>query len=351
MNATSPQDPLPHGKSIAAPVRMLTETELRQCVDIDLSSLVVVEEAFTWLAERSVDMPPVQHLSISEGIDGGPLGDVDIKSAFVPGLDRFAIKIASGFFGNVAMGLASGSGLMVVLDATTGHCGAVLLDNGYLTDVRTALAGAVAAKHLAPSTVHVAGILGTGRQAELQARALFLVRPFRRLRIYGRTAHRALDLAQRLAESLEGVQIEVMATARDVVEGCRCLITTTASREPLVRREWVQPGTHITAMGSDLPGKQELEASILLGADLCVWDRRAQCVRLGELQHVPEADRGGLTSCELGEITSGSRRGRTDDGHITVCDLTGTGVQDTAIAVYALGQAEAKELGQSITPY
>ena len=328
-------------------VRILTEAELRRCVDLDLEGLSVIEHAFTWLAERPVDMPPVQHLSIFEG-GREPLGDVDIKSAYVPGLDHFAIKIASGFSGNPALGLASGSGLMVVLSAATGHCAAVLLDNGYLTDVRTALAGAVAAKHLAPSTVQVAGVLGTGRQAELQAKALFLVRPFQRLLIYGRTTEHAEDLARRLTESLEDVQVEVAATPREVVEGCQCLITTTASREALVSREWLRPGLHLTAMGSDLPGKQELETAVLQAAALCVWDRRSQCARLGELQHVPETERDRLHSCELGEITSGCLPGRTDEQQITVCDLTGTGVQDTAVAVHALQRAESLGLGQSL---
>ncbi len=329
-------------------VRILTERQLRRCVDLDAEALEVIDDAFTWLAERPVDMPPVQHISVIGDAASGPVGDVDIKSAFVPGLDRFAIKIASGFFGNTSLGLPTGSGLMVVLDTDTGLCRAVLLDNGYLTDLRTALAGGVAARHLAPDDVEVAGVLGTGRQAELQARALHLVRPFSRLLIHGRTPAHASRLADRLRKKLDDVTLELVSSPREVIRRSRCVVTTTAAHEPLVRAEWLHPGLHITAMGSDLPGKQELAPETLLRADLCVFDRRAQCERLGELQHVAEDRRAELAWCELGEVTSGAHAGRIDASAVTVCDLTGTGVQDTAIASHVLEKAEALGFGSEI---
>ncbi|MDA8016400.1 MAG: ornithine cyclodeaminase family protein [Thermoanaerobaculia bacterium] len=327
-------------------VRIVTERELRSCVDLDTTAFGVVEQAFTWLAETPVEMPPIQHLSITER--GEALGDVDIKSAFVPGIDLFAVKIASGFASNLALGLPSGNGLMVLLDSRTGQCRAVLLDNGYLTDLRTALAGAVAAKHLAPAHVETVGVLGTGRQAELQARALLLARPYSKLLICGRTRSRAETLASLLAPKLEGVAIEVVAEAREVVERSQCVVTTTAAREPLVFADWLHPGLHLTAMGSDVPGKQELDPEVLLRADLCVVDRRSQSERLGELQHVEPALRASLTVLELGSLTSGRHPGRTEPGAITVCDLTGTGVQDTAIAVHALHKTQAAGRGSEI---
>ena len=312
---------------------ILDEATLRSCARLDLEALDVVEQAFTWLAEDRVDMPPIQHITVSEGP-----GDVDIKSAYVRGLDHFAIKIASGFFQNAQHGLPTGSGLMVVLSAKTGFCRAVLLDNGYLTDLRTALAGAVAARHLAPPTVDTAGIVGTGRQAELQARALHLVRPFEHLLIHGRTREKSEALAQRLGDIL-GVQARAATSRRELVQRSQCVVTTTPSTAPLLTPDFLHPGLHITAMGSDIPGKQELHPDILRQADRIVVDRRSQSERLGELQHLPEAERAELPIHELGDLTSGKVPGRKDDQQLTVCDLTGTGVQDTAIATYALAAA------------
>jgi ornithine cyclodeaminase len=313
---------------------ILDETTLRHHARLDLEALEVVEQAFTWLAEGRVDMPPIQHITVSEGP-----GDVDIKSAYVRGLDHFAIKIASGFFQNAQHGLPTGSGLMVVLSAKTGFCRAVLLDNGYLTDLRTALAGAVAARHLAPSTVETAGIVGTGRQAELQARALHLVRPFERLLIHGRTPKKAEALARRLGDTL-GVQARAEPSLQELARHSQCVVTTTPSTAPLLTPDMLHPGLHITAMGSDIPGKQELHPDILRTAHRVVVDRRSQSERLGELQHLPDAERARLPLHELGELTSGRVPGRENDQHITVCDLTGTGVQDTAIATYALDVAQ-----------
>ena len=160
-------------------VLVLTEPELRQCARIDATVLAAVEDAFTWLAEDRVMMPPIMHIEVA----AAP-GDVDIKSAYVRGLDTFAVKIGSGFFGNSALGLPSSSAMMVVLSAQTGFCEAVLLDNGYLTDLRTGLAGAVAAKYLAPERVSTVGVIGAGAQARYQVRCLQLVRDFERIVVF-----------------------------------------------------------------------------------------------------------------------------------------------------------------------
>ena len=340
----------------ASAVRILTESDLRRCVDLDLESIDVVEGAFTALAEKAVDMPPIQHLSVAEppspGAPAVHLGDVDVKSAFIPGLDHVAVKIATGFFGNAALGLPSGNGLMVLLETQTGRCAAVLLDNGYLTDVRTAAAGAVAARYLAPARSmgsgagYTVGVLGTGRQAELQMRALHRVRPFARLLVHGRNPTHARGLVDRLASHLKDVEIHVVDGVAEVLRCSRVVVTTTASTRPLITADMLPNGPlHITAMGSDLPGKQELDPEILRRADLCVFDRESQCARLGELQHVAAARRAELSSCELGELTAGRRVGRGASQGLTVCDLTGTGVQDTAMAVHALARAQAAGLG------
>ncbi len=304
------------------------EEELRRHVGLDVDTLAAVEDAFTWASTGRVVMPPIMHVDVPEGP-----GDVDVKSAWVAGLDSFAVKIASGFPCNAERGLPTGSGLMVVLSARTGFCEAVLLDNGYLTDVRTALAGAVAARHLALTSVHTVGVIGVGVQARLQIEALRLVRDFDRVLVFGRNRDRVELYREDMGKRL-GVEVQALPSVEDVVRGSQIVVTTTPAREPLVQAEWLHPGLHITAMGSDLSGKQELVAEVLRSADLLVCDSKKQAARGGELQHLPESE--AQRAFELGEITGGKREGRVDEKAISICDLTGMGTQDTAISLFAL---------------
>ena len=323
------------------PVLVLTESELRDCVGFDADCLRTIEDAFTWLCEGKVAMPPVMHIEVAEHH-----GDIDIKSACVRGLDHLAVKVASGFFENPKRGLPSGGAMVVVLNAKTGFCEAVMLDNAYLTDLRTGLAGAVAARHLAPEVVRTVGVLGSGAQARYQVRALRLVRDFERVLVSARDAGRTAAYIAEMSESL-GLPVEA-APAETLVRESDVVITTTPARAPLVDAAWLHPGLHITAMGSDLPGKQELDPEILRRADRLVCDRREQCLAMGELQHAAELLEGKNAPVELGEVTSGRTPGRQSAEEITVCDLTGTGVQDTAIACLALTRARVRGAGTLI---
>lgn len=325
-------------------VLVLTEAELRQCVGLDHEALEAVQNAFTWLADDKVVMPPIMHIEVAENN-----GDVDIKSAFVKGLDSFAVKMGSGFFNNPQLGLPSSSAMMVLLNAKTGFCEAVLLDNGYLTDVRTGLAGAVAAKLLAPQTVDAVGVIGTGAQARYQIKSLKLVRDFHRLFVIGRTSERVSAYIDEMRRALD-IDIVAAESVEQLVRESQIVVSTTPSREALIEAQWLHPGLHITAMGSDLAGKQELAADVLGSVDVLVCDRKSQCFAMGELRH--GLDAGIITEeseiHELGELTSGRIPGRRSPEDITVCDLTGTGVQDTAIALVAYRKAIQAGLGSKI---
>jgi ornithine cyclodeaminase len=328
-------------RSNEVPITILTEAELRQCVELDGAVIDAVADAFTALAAGRVVMPPVLHMDLPEAH-----GEVDVKTAYVSGLPSFALKVSPGFFDNPRLGLPSVSGMMMLLSATTGRLEALHLDNGYLTDVRTAAAGAVAARHLAREDARIAGVIGAGVQARLQMAALAQVRPIERALVWARDAAKADacadDLAGRLGlEALAVESVERLVLEADVV------VTTTPARDPLVVADWLHPGLHVTAMGSDAPDKNELHPAVLERADLLVCDARAQCARLGELHHALEQGIQ-LPTTELGEITGGARPGRTDDDQITVCDLTGTGVQDTVIALLAWRKAAAQGLGVTI---
>ncbi|MFB9790381.1 ectoine utilization protein EutC [Shinella granuli] len=322
-------------------MKILTEAELRRIVPLDLEAIACVEEAFHALATRAVAMPPILRLDIPEH-----RGEVDVKTAYVPGLSGFAIKISPGFFDNPKIGLPSTNGLMVLFSATTGLVEAVLLDNGYLTDVRTAAAGAVAARHLSRPDAAVAAIFGAGMQAKLQLEALCLVRPIREARLWARDGKKAEAAALELTAKL-GLPVRAEADGRAAVDGADIIVTTTPSETPVLRAEWLQPGQHVTAMGSDAEHKNEIEPAVITGAGLYVADSLRQTRRLGELHHAIAAGlvTEGTGFPELGEIIAGRKPGRSGPEEITVADLTGTGIQDTAIATLAAARAAATGAG------
>jgi ectoine utilization protein EutC len=322
---------------------IFTEKELREIVQIDEKAISVIEGAFTSLVTRKVVMPPIMRVDVEEHN-----GEVDVKTAYIEGYDMFAIKVSTGFFNNNKIGLPSGNGMMMLLSTITGFPQAFLLDNGYLTHVRTAAAGAVAANHLAKKNVETVGIIGTGSQSRYQLLALRKVRKFNRVLVSGRDPHKVEQFVKEMSELLD---VEAKGdSAENVVKQSDVVITTTPSSTPIIKTEWLHPGLHITAMGSDAEHKQELEAGVLKGAHKLVCDVKDQCFRLGELHHGLEQGTitKGSSIIELGEITSGKAAGRESEEEITVCDLTGTGVQDTAIALYAYERLQDENKGIEI---
>lgn len=312
-------------------ITVLSEEQLRDRIHLDPAAIDVVENAFATLADGGVVMPPILSMHMPD-----VNGELDVKTAYVPGLPGFAVKLSPGFFDNPAKGLPSTSGLMVVLSSETGRVKAVLLDNGYLTDVRTAAAGGVAARHLAREDAHKATIFGAGLQARMQLQALALVRPIKEAVIWARDPAKARALAEEMTGG--GMPCRAVGDPAEAAAFGDVVVTTTPASQPILRADWLRPGQHVTAMGSDQPGKNELDPICLDRADLYVADRVSQTRLMGELRAALDA---GLFADsedipELGNIITGRHPGRTSPDQITIADLTGTGVQDTAIATHAL---------------
>ena len=327
------------------PILVLNESDIRSCVSMDETALEEVAKGFTALAKGHVTLPPILRIDVKENH-----GEVDVKTAYIQGLDSFAIKVAAGFFENWKLGLPTGSGMMVLINSQTGNPLAVLMDNGYLTDVRTGIAGAIAAKHLAPKEVKMVGVIGSGMQARYQIRALKLVRDFSFLMVYGIVDD---EIDKYIDEISQELNIEVIRadSVESVVKESNLVVTTTPSKEPYLRAEWLHTGLHVTCMGSDSEDKQELFPDVFAKVDRIACDRKSQVFRLGELHHALEA---GVVSedreiIELGELTSGANPGRQSKEQITVCDLTGVGVQDTQIARLAYQRAVEQGLGIEIS--
>ncbi|MDP4033282.1 MAG: ectoine utilization protein EutC [Pseudorhodobacter sp.] len=326
------------------PIILLSEADLRALVPLDHEAIACVEQAFQALATLPVVMPPILRLDIAEH-----RGEVDVKTAYVPGIDSFAIKISPGFFGNPALGLPSTNGMMVVLSARTGLVEALLLDNGYLTDIRTAAAGAVAANYLARPDAATVAILGAGMQAGLQLQALCLVRKVTAARIWARDPAKAAAKAAALTQGL-GLPVTPAATVWQATAGADIVVATTPATAPILHADVLEPGQHITAMGADAEHKNEIAPEVITRARY-VADRLTQTRTLGELHHAIAA---GLVAAdahfpELGQIIAGQSAGRQSAQDITLADLTGTGIQDTAIAALALRRAQVVGAGQKIS--
>jgi ornithine cyclodeaminase len=306
-------------------MKIFDEAQIRAAVGT-AAAVGAMREAFRADGLGRTVVPAVINLAI-------PLvdGEFHVKSAYIEGVPHVAVKVAGGFYRNRERGLPTGSGLMIVFDAETGVAEALLLDNGYLTDLRTGAAGAVAADALAPAEIETVGVIGSGLQARHQIASLVQVRRVKRLVAWSPDrAH--LDAYCAEMRATLGLEATAVENPEAVARRAAVIITATPSRTPLVRAEWLRPGMHITAIGSDSPGKQELEADCLRRASLVVPDRRSQCRAFGELAHAPEL----AGHAQLGEIVAGTHPGRTRDDEITIADLTGVGFQDTAIASLTL---------------
>ena len=304
--------------------RVVTPDEIdRTLPRVDL--LPEIERGFAAYSAGRVRVPPVGELLFPDAN-----GELHIKYGATDGDGVFVVKIATGFYDNPALGLPSFGGLVIVGDARTGAVRTILLDGGKLTNLRTAAAGAVAAKYLAPKLVERIGIFGSGVQARLQAEALKAVTPCRDVVLWSRNAAKARVCADDLAAA--GFAVEVCAVPAEVAARANLLVTTTAAHEPYLRAADIRPGTHVTAMGSDTPDKWELDPA-MLGRARVVADSIPQCLVRGEIHHAVAAGAiGEADLVELGAVISDPRLGRTAEDQITVADLTGVAVQDIAIA-------------------
>ncbi len=288
--------------------------------------VAAMERGFVAYSEGRSVVPPVGELIFKD-----PPGDAHIKYGYIQGDENFVIKVATGFYRNASQGLPPNSGLVLVFDSRTGLPRAVLLDEGHMTNLRTAAAGAVAAKHLAPRDVTAIGILGAGMQARLQALALRQVTPCRRLLLWARRPDAAAAAVAELAAA--GFQASVAESPAAVAAGANLIVTATAADRPLLAAADIRPGTHITAMGSDTEEKQELAVDLLAKADRLVADAIPQCRVRGEIHQALKA--GVLDESkvvELGAVIAGKAVGRPSQRAITIADLTGVAVQDIEIA-------------------
>lgn len=289
-----------------------------------LDLITGIEKGFEAYSSGKVVVPPVGEMIMDKG-------EVHIKYGFVRGDEFYVIKIASGFYEDPRPGRMTGDGMMLLFSQKTGKPLCALMDKGHLTNIRTAVAGAIVAKYLAPANVKRIGIVGAGIQGRLQLSYLKGIVNCKKVLVWG-TRHEELECYRSDMER-EGYFVETTKDPDDILDKCNLIITATPAKSPLLKAENLNKGTHITAMGSDTIHKQELDPLILKEADIVVADSIEQCMERGEIFKAIGA--GSLSKekvVELGQIISGAKRGRINEEQVSVADLTGVAVQDIAIA-------------------
>jgi alanine dehydrogenase len=316
-------------------MQVLSEAAIRPAVDI-LAVIQVIEEVFASLAAGRAQVFPV--------VSGHGLSEADrfsVKSGLLADRGLVGMKVGTYWPGNRAQGLPNHGSTTFLLDAHTGAPRAAVSAT-YLTALRTAAADAIAVKHLARAEASSVAVIGAGHQAWYDLLAVAKVRALREVRVWSRNPERAADFARRAQAELglaaTATGIEAAVRSADVV------LTVTASRAALVQRDWISAGAHVSAMGADAPGKQELDVNLVAAARLFA-DVPAQSVVIGEFQ---AACRAGLVRQEdigmLGAVISGTARGRVDAREITIFDSSGIALQDLAVADLALRSVGADRI-------
>lgn len=306
-------------------MKILSRKQIEQVLSIP-KILEAIEQGFIAYSRGEAVIPPVGSLHFDS-----PPGDCHIKYGYAKSGKYYVVKIASGFYDNPKHGLPSNNGLMLLFDKQTGKPLCALLDEGYLTDIRTAAAGYVAAKYLAPKAVTCVGIVGTGAQAYYQLKFLSFATECRRAMIWGRDIEKARKIARH--PDLSEWTLEIAQNLEQLTTECNLIVTTTTSSHPLLFADQVKPGTHITAVGADDIGKQEIDEKIFVKADKVIVDSRSQCSAFGDVSHALKKGMiGSEKLVELGAVLANPSLGRTSESQITVCDLTGIAIQDLQIA-------------------
>jgi len=313
--------------------RIVSADELRACIGFE-DLIEPVAEAFRASSAGEGD----NGLIVMFPVQPNDLGDVYVKTGTLRGHSVYVVKVSPWFAANVQNNVTQG-GFLAVFDSRTGHTLAILNEDHYLSDIRTAAAGAIAARTLAPDSIRTASVLGSGVQAYWQSLALYRERPFEELRIWARDAAKAMALRTRLTAKLPGVDIVLEPQLEQAVRKADVLICATLARQPLVHGEWLHEGQHITAVGADDPMKCELSVSALRRARVFVDSIETTLVNGDVHRAIQHGDyTRGEVAGEIGDVLVGRKPGRISSADITIGKFVGIGAQDLVAAETALAK-------------
>jgi ornithine cyclodeaminase len=322
---------------------LLNEDELRQTITIT-EAIDTVEKAFAASAEGRLRLPGAFTLNLPE-----VKGEVEVKGIYMQEAPYYVVKIGSRFLDNPTISLPSRSGLLAVFDAATGFPAAIMVDNGYLTNIRAGAVGALAARYLANQDIACVAVIGSGDQAYIQLKALMTVRDISFVLIWDRSPLNADNYVHQMMEDHD-LNIQIAPSLKAAIQQADLVITATASQRPFLKARWLKPGVHITAVGSNTATKQELYPDVLQRANVVIVDSLEQSAIQGEVYHAlnSRALNQNDIQGELGSLIIGKIPGRIHKDQITVADLTGLDSQDTALATLAMEKALFFGLGQRV---
>jgi alanine dehydrogenase len=319
---------------------ILSEQDARALVGVE-DAIAAVEQTFLAMAQGQARNYPVvrEVLGYQDAVFG-------VKTGADTAAPLLGLKAGGYWPHNAARGLTNHQSATVLFDPDTGRAKAVVSAN-YLTGVRTGAASAIATRYLSRPDSSVLAIVGTGVQAVYQLKATLAVRPIRRVRAWNPSPGKLRDFG-RIVEEL-GLAFEPQPGPREAVAEADVVITVTPSQRPVIEHGWLRPGTHVSAMGADTKGKQELAAALVAAAAVVV-DEPAQAVSIGECQHAFAAGLITLSDLRgtLGEVIAGRCQGRGSDSEITLFDGTGVALQDLAVADLAVRLASARGVGVTV---
>jgi alanine dehydrogenase len=299
-------------------------------------ALKAVEQSFRLQIEGKTIMPPKIYLNLPEY-----QGDFRAMPAYVDG--TAGVKWVSVYPSNWKYNLASVMGIIILCDPNTG-CPLAIMDATYITNIRTGAAGGLAVKHLARRDSTVIGFIGAGVQAKTQLLAISEVLPkIEKIKVFDQNWNASLKFVDEIGETL-GMKIRPVENIQDATEA-DIVVTTTPSKEPVVKKQHIHSGTHINAIGADAKGKQELEADLLRNSKIIV-DSIEQASHSGEI-NVPLSE--GVIKiediyCTLGEVVANMKKGRENNEEITIFDSTGVAILDIICARLVYNKARQREL-------
>ncbi len=313
-------------------IRLLSANDVRAALPMH-KAIEGMRHAYSQLSAGNVTAPPRQHLYTYKGV-------TLIMPAYLPQRSEFAIKVVSVYDGNPQLDLPRINATVLVLDPATGAPKA-FIDGTSLTAIRTGAGGGAAADILATRNAKNIGLFGAGVQARTQLQAVIAVRDITHVNLISRTHASAQKLADEIAQWTDAPQVNIVSTPKQVVEDADIVICATTSALPLFDGNHLQPGTHITAIGTFVPEKREVDTTTIRRAHRIVVDSRNACLEEAGDIIIPNAE----IDAEIGEILNGQKPGRQNEQEITFFKSVGIAVQDAVAADIALAEAEAKGLG------
>lgn len=336
-------------------MRILSRSDIMKAVDLD-KIMETVENVYKLRAQEKTVVWPTVFYDFVQGHK-----DMDIKSGYLKGEEIHGLKIINWTEANAEKGLPTLVGLIMVFDTDTGMPLGVL-DGSYITGLRTGCAGAIGARYLARKDPETLFVLGAGNQAFFQAGAF--IKQFESLKKIYVADPVAPDNARKFTQQIrQRLDEQLRVDAGDIVFEAACgeeemrravadshmIVTVTPARVPVIKKEWIKPGTHLSCIGSDMSGKEEIEPEIFEKA-VIYCDDKEHCMEVGEME-IP-LKKGLITeediSGEIGNLILGRSAGRTGDDQITIYDATGMALLDIAAAKAAIETAEKMGLGQVV---